>query len=175
MYDLICHLTGACSPAIWIVMRSFLGWNLKLLFPITAAASLVRWHLPHGTATASAGICVPGVIEPRAARAKGRPGHISGGVGVAPRLGAAAAAVVTKGFHGIAAAATAVAVVVVDVGAPGIVESGGRHDDASSFVGVDGGNRWAMRLVFSERSGVELLLRAWHLSHLCWWHRWEEM
>ena len=172
MYDLMCLLIRAWSLSIWIMMRSFLGWNLELLFPITVVGSLACWPLPRRTAAAAAGVRVPSVVEPGAARAKGRPSHVAGGVGAAPWLGAAAA-VVTKGLHG-AATAAAVAVVAADVGAPGIVESGGRHDDASSFVGVDGGNRWAMRLVFSERSGVELLLRAWHPSHIYCWHRLEE-
>ena len=157
----------AWSPTNWIIMRSFLGWNLELLFPITAVASLVRWHLPHGTATAASCVGVPGVIEPWAARAKGRPGHVARGVGVAPRLGAAAA-VVTKGFHGIAAAA-AVAVIAVDVGAPGIVESRGRHDDAGCFVGVDGGvdetcfprEIWSLTLAESMTSEAYILVHHW--------------
>ena len=136
MYDLICHITGACSPAIWIVMRLFLGWILELLFPITVAASVVSQLLPSRAATAAAGVCVPGVVEPGAARAKGGPSHVAGWVGASPWLGATAA--VTIGFHGGGAVAAA-AVVAVDVGTPGIVKPGGRHDDGGCFVGRDVG------------------------------------
>ena len=84
--------------------------------------------LPSRTAAVSVGVSVPGVAEPRTARAERGPSQVAG-CWVAPGFCCAAAVPAREGLRvANVAAAAATTAVAADIGAPGIFESGGRHD-----------------------------------------------